>query len=153
MIKHEVPPSSRLEIKNIKDKNVKNICLNNILHLLFRKVQVVTVKNLFIIIYTFFTLYFFNFVCFVKYLLGLCSIFLNIIVVHLYLLLVFLLQFFSFSKSMSLSCNCFLFRQSVCFCREQAFLMLFTRIELTGVQLLSCLLKSQMLREELEFRH
>ena len=67
--------------------------------------------------------------------------------------LVFLLQFISFSNSMFISCTCFLFRHCVCFCREQTFLMLFTRVVLTGVKCLSCLLKSWMLRKELEFGH
>ena len=71
MMKRKVPLSSSLKIKNSKK------CLFE-KYLLFQKVQVVAVKNLFIIIFTFFTLYFFTFVCFVKYLLEICSGFLHV---------------------------------------------------------------------------
>ena len=114
----------------LKLKIQRHVCLHNILYVLFRKVQVVTVKNLFMIIYTFFTLYFFYFCT-------LCQVsFGTLLCFHsssTTCLIAFLLWFISFSNSMSISCNCFLFRHSVCFCRERAFLMLFTRVELTGV--------------------
>ena len=106
--------------------------MKNILCLLFEKVQV------FIFLY----------------LLELCSALLHIIVILLYyLFLAFLLWFISFSNSMSISCNCFLFKHYVCFCREQAFILLFTRVELTRVSCLSCLLKSYKLQEDLILGH